>query len=58
MLFRVLFNWVEPLSAKAGDNLLVFTRACENIQIPRACIATSADFKDHNVGIRTLFNYV
>ena len=54
---RVSSYLLEPLSAKAEDNLFVFTRACEKIQIPRTCIATPADFKDHNVCVRTVFDY-
>lgn len=40
---------VENFSQEVDDNLSTFGDACEKIQIPRSCIATSNDFKEKNV---------
>ena len=41
--------FLENYSVQAEENLAAFGVACEKIQIPRSCIATSKDFKDKNV---------
>ena len=40
---------VEIDSVQAEENLCIFGVACEKLQIPRSCIATSKDFKEKNV---------
>lgn len=40
---------VEIDSVQAEENLYIFGVACEKLQIPRSCIATSKDFKEKNV---------
>lgn len=42
---------LENYSQQADDNLSTFGVACEKMQIPRSCIATSNDFKEKNVCI-------